>query len=187
YFEQLTFFISFIPSILLKKPDVIFFSDFILGCWLSHFKRILNLKYKLLFSNGAPNGPPFRLFDHVQQLLPVHLEKAITYGESSSMHSLLPYGVTSTPALPNKKAEEILLDKQRLKIPTDKTILLAVGAINASHKRMDYLIAEVAALKNNNLFVLIVGQTDKESDTIIKKGKELLKDNIKFITASKDE
>src|SRR6185437_484660 len=74
YFEQLTFFISFIPSILLKKPDVIFFSDFILGCWLSHFKRILNLKYKLLFSNGAPNGPPFRLFDHVQQLLPVHLE-----------------------------------------------------------------------------------------------------------------
>ena len=70
YFEQLSFFWGMLFRIIKYKPAVIYYSDFILGTWLWHFRRILKFEYKLLFSNGAPNGPPFSRMDHVQQLLP---------------------------------------------------------------------------------------------------------------------
>src|SRR3981189_1159263 len=59
FFEQLSFFFSFLPYVIIRKPVVIFYSDFLLGCFLWNFRKKLGLKYKLIFSNGAPNGPPF--------------------------------------------------------------------------------------------------------------------------------
>ena len=87
--EQLTFFFGMIPSIIKHKPKVIYYSDFILGTFLWHLRRFFKFKYKLLFSNGAPNGPPFTSMDHVQQLLPVYANLAIEQGVSPSMQTLL--------------------------------------------------------------------------------------------------
>ena len=68
YIEQLTFFIFVIPTIIWGRPQLIYISDFMLMCWLGHLKKILRLNYRILFTNGAPNGPPFSRADHVQQL-----------------------------------------------------------------------------------------------------------------------
>lgn len=164
--EQATFCISMLPLIITKKPAVIYYSDFTLGTYLWHLRKYLKFKYKLLFSNGAPNGPPFKTEDHVQQLLPVYLEQAIKQGAPAEMQTLLPYGfdidIEERIGSINKK-ESI---RKRLGFSPEQKIILSVGAINKHHKRMDYLIKEVAKLKGN-YYLIILGQFEAETIGLI--------------------
>ncbi|MVN22229.1 glycosyltransferase family 4 protein [Mucilaginibacter arboris] len=164
--EQATFCISMLPLIFKKKPAVIYYSDFVLGTYLWHLRKYLKFKYKLLFSNGAPNGPPFKTEDHVQQLLPVYLEEAIRKGAPAEMQTLLPYGfnININERL-NSLAKKKLIRKQLGLSPTQK-VILSVGAINTHHKRMDYLIDEVAKL-GSEYFLVILGQFEAETPQLI--------------------
>ena len=164
--EQITFCISLLPLILRKKPVVIYYSDFWLGTYLWHLRKLLKLKYKLLFSNGAPNGPPFKTEDHVQQLLPVYLEQAIKEGAPASMQTLLPYGfnIAIKERLTGLAKKENT--KKQLGFSSDQKIILSVGAINKHHKRMDYLINEIAKL-GKDYFLIILGQFEAETAGVI--------------------
>lgn len=173
--EQATFLVGMIPSIIRHKPVVIFYSDFILGTYLWHLKKFYKFKYKLLFSNGAPNGPPFKTEDHIQQLLPVYLNLALQGGTPRSMQTLLPYGfdIDKEDRLKNidKKADLMI----KLGLPTDKKIILSVGAINKKHKRMHYIINEVAKLPEN-YFLVILGQFESDTAELIELAASKLPD-----------
>jgi 1,2-diacylglycerol 3-alpha-glucosyltransferase len=174
FLEQASFCFSLIPHLYIQKPDVIFFSDFVLGTMLWHWRRISRLSYKLLFSNGAPNGPPFSRMDHVQHLTPVHRQAALDAGEPASKHSLVPYGLKVhreyTP-LPQSDREAL---RRQLHLPIDRPILLSVGTLNKSHKRMDYLVQEIAGMPEPRPYLVLLGQTDGESNEIIKLAKQHL-------------
>jgi 1,2-diacylglycerol 3-alpha-glucosyltransferase len=176
WIEQFTFLIGMLPSLFKYKPKVIYYSDFILGTFLWHLRRYFNLKYKLLFSNGAPNGPPFKTEDHVQQLLPTYVEQAHAAGTPLSMQTLLPYAIKMDFQMDdsrNKKSELL----QQLSLPHDKKIIICVGAVNSHHKRIDYLIDEFAALNDENYFLIVLGQIDELSAPILKQAKEKLSDS----------
>jgi glycosyltransferase involved in cell wall biosynthesis len=174
FLEQASFCLSLIPHLWLKRPDVVFFSDFALGTMLWHWRRISNLSYKLLFSNGAPNGPPFSRMDHVQHLTPIHYQTALNAGEPASHHSLVPYGIqTSREYTSLTQAEQHIL-RHRLNLPVDRPVILSVGAINKTHKRMDYLIQEVARLPEPHPYLVLLGQTDNESSEVVQLGNQLL-------------
>lgn len=164
--EQVSFCISMFPLIITKKPAVIYYSDFELGTYLWHLRKLLKFKYKLLFSNGAPNGPPFKTEDHVQQLLPIYLEQAIRQGAPASMQTLLPYGfnINIDERLVSINKKESI--RKHLGFSFEKKIILSVGAVNKHHKRMDYLIQEVAKL-GNKYFLVILGQFEAETDELI--------------------
>ena len=171
--EQFTFCLSLIPYLILQKPQVLLVSDFILSTYLWHVRRFLNLKYKILFSNGAPNGPPFHRCDHVQQLLPVHYETALKGGTPEFMQSIIPYGIQIPKEdFLNKNQKGTL--RSQLNIPEDVIVLLSVAAINNHHKRINYLIEEFSKLDAEKYFLVMLGQIDKESDGIIKLAKEKL-------------
>jgi 1,2-diacylglycerol 3-alpha-glucosyltransferase len=174
FIEQASFCLSLIPHIHQKKPDVIFFSDFALGTMLWHWRRLSKLPYKLLFSNGAPNGPPFSRMDHVQHLTPVHYHMALNAGEPPSKHSLVPYGinVSSYLDIPSKSERESL--RRQLNLPTERPIILSVAAINKTHKRMDYLIREVANLPEPRPYLVLLGQQTTESPEIFQLSNQLL-------------
>ncbi len=164
--EQITFCIALLPQIILKRPAVIYYSDFTLGTYLWHLRKHLKFKYKLLFSNGAPNGPPFKTEDHVQQLLPVYLKQAIQQGAAASMQTLLPYGF-------NNNIEERLVAihqkeivRKQLGFSSSQKIILSVGAVNKHHKRMHYLIEEVAKL-DTDFYLIILGQFEAETAELI--------------------
>lgn len=188
FLEQTSFFLSLIPYLFREKPEVVIFSDFSLGTMLWHWRRISNLSYKLLFSNGAPNGPPFSRMDHVQHLTPSHYQAAINAGESAENHSLVPYGIQ----LDRKYTSLSLLERdslrRKLNLPIERHLILSVGAINKSHKRMDYLIKEVANLAEPRPYLLLLGQFDKESREIVKLGNLLLgADNFQAKTVTSEE
>lgn len=180
FVEQFTFFLSFVWSLFKYKPSVVFYSDFILGTFLWNFRRLTGLKYKLLFSNGAPNGPPFSRCDLVQQLLPFYYNIAIQAGEPVSNQYLLPYGF----AMPETRSESKTELRTLLGIPQNSFVILSVGAINASHKRMDYLIDEIACLGRGDVYLILLGQNTSEMELIEKLARENLGDSflIKNVT-----
>jgi hypothetical protein len=156
--EQASFCLSLIPHLHRQKPDVIFFSDFVLGTMLWHWRRISKLSYKLLFSNGAPNGPPFSRMDHVQHLTPTHYQTALDAGEVASKHSLVPYGIHIEPKYTRLAQSDREAIRRKLGLPLDRPLILSVGAINKAHKRMDYLIQEVARLPEPRPYLILLGQ-----------------------------
>ena len=185
FIEQLTFFLSLIPHIYQQRPDIIFFSDFNLGTILWHFRRLTGLPYKLLFSNGAPNGPPFSRMDYVQHLTPTHYHMALEAGEHTDKHFLIPYGIKMSDRLKILSEDEKKALRRALDLPCDRPILLSVAAINKNHKRMDYLIREVAQLPEPRPFLLLLGHQDNESVEIIEMGNQLLgQENFQVKTVS---
>jgi glycosyltransferase involved in cell wall biosynthesis len=186
--EQFTFCISLLPLIFRKRPAVIYYSDFILGTYLWHLRRILKFRYKLLFSNGAPNGPPFKTEDHVQQLLPIYVCEATAGGTSLDKQTLLPYAININ--LPNNidKIGRISILRKQLHLPLHKKIIISVGVINSYHKRMDYVVNEFANLDQNNYFLLMLGQINVQSGNVLKLAEEnLCKENYLIRQVTSDE
>ncbi len=171
--EQITFCIALLPQIILKRPAVIYYSDFTLGTYLWHLRKHLKFKYKLLFSNGAPNGPPFKTEDHVQQLLPVYLNQAIAQGAPAEIQTLLPYGfkIDMEERFASVNQKEYI--RKQLGFLPDQKVILSVGAVNKHHKRMNYLIKEVAKL-GNNFYLVILGQFEAETPELIALARDKL-------------
>jgi 1,2-diacylglycerol 3-alpha-glucosyltransferase len=187
FIEQFTFFIGLIPILIRKKPALIYFSDFVLGTFLWQLRRFLGFKYKLLFSNGAPNGPPFTRTDHVQQLLPSYIEQACKAGTPINKQTLLPYAIAMDKSVNLSISSQYELLRKKFSLPLKKKIIISVGAINSSHKRMDYVISEFARLNHNDYFLLILGQFDHETSNIEKHAKELLSpDTYRLMQVAKE-
>lgn len=187
--EQGSFFLSLLPHLYFKKPDVVYFSDENLGNMLWHWRRLTKQSYKLLFSNGGPILPSFFVRpDYVQQVVPVHLDTALKAGVPAKKQSLVPYAVDISSELQILTSNEWAALRQQLGLPEHQPLLLSVGAINRDHKRMDYVIREVASLPEPRPYLLLLGQQTPDSPEIIKLGNELLgSDNFQTRSVAQDE
>ncbi len=186
FIEQVSFVCSLLPHIYQQQPDVIYFSDGTIGNILWHWRKRTGQRYKLLYSNGGPLSPPFHRWDHVQQVAPIHLQAAVEAGEPLEKQILVPYGIQMDSQLKILSAVEKATLRRKLELPEDLPIVLSVGAINKSHKRMDYLIREVAQLPKPCPYLLILGQTEAESPEIVELGNQLLEPNkfqVRTVTA----
>jgi glycosyltransferase involved in cell wall biosynthesis len=185
--EQLSSFPSVAREIRLWKPDVIFYSDSNLGYQLYRWRQRIGVPYKLLFSNGAPLRPPFERTDFVQQVVPVFMEEALRAGESKGRHFFVPYGI-NVPEAPvfNLAAKQFL--RKKLGLPQERPIILSVGWISREHKRMDYVIRELARLPQPRPFLQLLGAMDENSREIIELGNRLLgSDNFGAISVPYEE
>ena len=173
YVEQLTFALSLVPSLLHLRPDLILFSDGALGNALWWLRRLFRLSYRLLLSNGGPLDPPFTRVEHVHQLTQVEFDAALKAGEALDRMSLIPYGfhLEKEAHLPSNSDREDL--RRKLQLPLDKRVLLSVGALNTSHKRMDYLLREASALNRKDLYVLLLGESEQETAAVRELGSHL--------------
>ena len=177
--EHYSFGLSVAHQAVKYGAEVIVYSEPPLGVALGALRRWFGLRYRTLFSNGAPFVPPYPYADHVQQLAPVYLDQALRYGVPANTQSLVPYGF-AVPALdPATKADL----RRRLNLPPDRPIIICVAAINASHKRLDYLIDEAAGLGRPGPFVLFLGQTEPESEGIkARAASALAADQYRFLS-----
>ena len=169
--EQLTFFAAFVPQLIRERPDVVYFADLNLGnlCW--HWRRVTGQQYRLLFYNGGLTTMPFTRADLVQQLTPQGLDEAIGRGEDSARQVLLPHGVRVPDALPPRIRGGA---RAALGLPIDRPVVLSVGLLDASVKRMDYLIREIARLPEPRPFLAVLGAESPESARIRALGRALL-------------
>lgn len=188
WIEEFTFFINMITKIIKYKPSVIYYSDFILGTFLFHLRRFFKFKYKLLFSNGAPNGPPFKTENHVQQLLPLYVTDSIVKGTPADKMTLLPYAIKLNVQENLDRISKSKEIRKRLDLPLDKKIIISVGAINSYHKRMDYVVNEFSKLDQEAYYLLLLGQIHEESEAIIDLAAQKLdKKNYAFKQVNSEE
>ncbi|PMB27441.1 glycosyltransferase family 4 protein [Fischerella thermalis] len=176
YFVQLlSFFISIVPHIHIKKPDIIFFSEPSLGTFLLQWRHLTKQNYKLLFKNGGPCTPTlFYRWDHILQLSPTHFRAALDVGVPAEKQTLLFYGVHMNSEFQTLTTSEREALRHKLELPEKQPLILSVAAINNSHKRMNYVIREVASLSQPRPYLLLLGQQGEESAEILKLGNELL-------------
>lgn len=188
YIEQTSFTFSLLPYIFQQKPDVIYFSDGIVGNILWHWRKKTGQSYKLLFSNGGPLSPPFHRWDHIQQVAPIHLQGAIQAGEPLEKQSLVPYGINMDAELKILSTADKAALRRKLELPDNLPIILSVAAINKSHKRLDYLIREIAQLPKPRPYLLMLGQIEAESAEIMALANELLEpDKFQIKTVASDQ
>ena len=186
FIEQLTFFISLFPYIAKERPHVIYVADVVLGNllrlsrWFWHFRIILH--------NGGPTSTEFLgRWEHIHQLSPEHMDVAVKEGVSESKQTLLPCGVTIPARLARSTPEEQSLLRRKLNLPTDRKLILSVGAINTSRKRMDYLIREVASMPEPRPYLLLLGAQEAESEVLLRMGRNLLPDGFDGRSVNKSQ
>ncbi len=177
FIEYASFTLSLLPYLQKYKPDIIYFSDDGLGYFLWHWRRITRQNYKLLFRNGGILPPPFPRWDYVQQLNPTYLKDALKRGEPANRHWLAPIGFSIPSELQQLSLKERMDLRSRLNLPTDRILILSVAAINQSHKRIDYLVQEVASLPEPRPYLLLLGHQDDESLGVITLANSLLGSN----------
>jgi 1,2-diacylglycerol 3-alpha-glucosyltransferase len=137
------------------------------------FKRVP----QILFSNGgaipARNLPRC---DFVQE----HTARNLSYSARGKSF-LIPHGVDLSRFNLNVSSEF----RQQHGIPQSAFLVISVGAISHVHKRMDYVIEEVARVKDAHL--LIVGQESRDTPEIKLLGKRLMGHRITFETLAHAE
>lgn len=175
FIEQLTFFLSLLPALVVGRPDVVYFADLNLGnlCW--HWRRLTRQRFTLLYYNGGPTTQPFTRTDFVQQVTPAGLESAIARGESAARQSVLPHGMHVPATLPARITGDA---RRALGLPADRPVVLSVGMLDSAYKRMDYLIREVAALPAPRPFLCILGADGPDADAVRALAHDLLGDGV---------
>ena len=164
--EQWSSFLPVAQEIRRWKPHVIFYSDANLGFLLYRFRKQIGVPFRLLFSNGGPVQAPFIRTDFVHQVAPLYLQEALAAGEPKEKHFMIPYGIKTNEPPVLDWAEKRLL-RQKLGLPFDQKFILSVGWIAREHKRMDYVIEEVAKLPAPRPFLQLLGAMDEKSQEVV--------------------
>jgi len=183
--EQVSFAFGFILHIIRFKPDVIWLQEISLAQWLLKFRRWFGFSYKIAFCDGAPVGHHLaKSFDHIIFLHEYARLDALKDAVPDTMISVIPH-VSVMPATYTEKSKA----KKHFNIPQDNFVILCVAAWNTHHKRIDYLIEEVALLiktGQNNITLLLCGQPEKEAASL-KALAESKKINAVWKTLSSEE
>lgn len=172
--EQLAFAFSLQPTILRRKPDVVYFSEWYTGVGLALLRRLNRQSYALVLSNGSMAAEGFERFDRIHQHTAPALDYVLARGADPCRHILLPVAFRFAPSLDAPTLDERQSLRSKLDLPRDCDIVISVAALNRHHKRLDYLITELAQLPEPRPFLLLVGQPEDETDGLRQLAQELL-------------
>jgi len=174
-FEQLEFALALQPLLLRLDPDVVYLSEWHTGRALSLIRTLTGRRFKLLLCNGTMAIERFEHLDCVQELTPAALDVVLQRGANPGRHRMLPLGfeipAEFAPATPDERGAL----RARLGLPSDRPVVLSVAALNRHHKRLDYLIEEVARVDSRDRpFLLMAGQEEEETAAIRSLADEFL-------------
>lgn len=161
--QNLTFAIGLIFFLFRHKIDVIYCGEPAVYNILNRWRNYSSQKFRIIFFTGGQTFPfHFNPQDILHHVTPILNEKAIAHGIATEKQFVIPHFIAQSPS-------SSVNDKARLRtelgLPLTHKIILAVGAIDRSVKRMDYIIDEVSRLPPN-FFLLILGEREEETPAI---------------------
>jgi glycosyltransferase involved in cell wall biosynthesis len=186
--EQATFAMALVPYVERLRPHVVYYCDPSIGKLLWHWRRLRGERFRLLLHNGGPFAPPFRWCDHVHELTPGSADAALAAGHDPARQTMLPCGFEFGPVPIPPSTADRTAGRRALGLPDDRAVVLSVGALNRGHKRMDYLIHEVAWLPEPRPFLVMMGEVESETPAVRATADLLLgPDNYAMRTVPREE
>jgi glycosyltransferase involved in cell wall biosynthesis len=141
-------------------------------------RKVFNLKFKIIFANGDALDPlRYEDFDQIQHLYPDSFEKAVESGIGEEKMHFLPNCVFY--ATPGESREQL---RQQFGFQRGDYIIICVAAWNRYQKRLDYLIREVAALRDPSVKLLLCGHPEAETDALKLLAAKELGTNVRWST-----
>jgi len=183
YIQNVTFALGMIPFLIRRKPAVVYTGEPVLYRCLQLWRTLSRQKFRMIFFTGGQSFPiSFDHHDILHHVTPELVPKANLRSISVSNQFILPHFITiaQNPDLPQSH-EKIML-KQKLGLPLDKRVILSVGALDSSVKRMNYIIEEVSNLPEAKYFLVLLGEREQETKIIIKYAQEKLSAGNYLIT-----
>jgi len=182
--EFASFAIAISRSILWGGYDLVHFIYPPLARHLMLLQRYSVSRPRLLFSNAGPlSYDASRWVSHIHCLSPQAYVEAKQLGIDQGRLTLVPMGIDRLSLRPTADCSEL---RRRLDIPPEQFVILAVAALNRQHKRLDYLIEEVARLQSPFL-LWVDGSVHPDGDpSLIDFGHRLLKDRFRHTHVPSD-
>lgn len=164
--EALSFAITLQPLLARRRPDVVYVSEWDTAHGLVTLRALARQRFKLLLCNGGFAERGFEHIDHVQELTPAARDHVIRLGAESTRHTVLPLGFAIAKEFSPPSLLDIEALRRKWQLPLNRRIVISIAALNRSHKRLDYLIDELARLPEPRPFALFVGEPDAETATL---------------------
>lgn len=184
YYEQVTFAATLYPLLVWKKFDIVHYCDGAVGNLLFRMRARTGGKFKLVLCNSAPFTPTaFRDGIHLHQVSAEHYRAASDYGIRRDRMHLIPYGVSPKEF----EGSHSDLARSTYNIPKQCRLVVSLAALNKRHKRIDYLIREVARIEDKNLFLCVAGQPSEDSGELKDLAAKLLPGRHRFLTIARVE
>lgn len=182
--EQLSFFWGLLVELIKLKPDVLWIKDVPLAHTILFAKKLPFLDYKVIFANGGAFRPStYECFDHIQQLHPNAYDEAVAAGVSPAKMDFVSNCIDSKK-LQNQSSDGV---RARLGLSDSDWIVTCTAAWNRYHKRIDYLIEEVAALDDPSVKLILFGVPEADIDSLKRLGEERLGSRIQWLSLPPEE
>jgi glycosyltransferase involved in cell wall biosynthesis len=180
--EKRSFALALYPFLRKSKFDIVHYNELVMGSTLNNLRRLLGGKFKLLYCNGAPAPPSMyhHRCDYAQMLHGPMFEEAEAFGMVADKLFLLPYGVNSDRFSPQVRSFRNTV-RNELEIPDEAKVIFTAAALNCWHKRIDYLIREVALLPGS-FWLVAAGQRMEETGHLEEEAKRLIPGRFRIIS-----
>ena len=177
--EQMTFCFSIIPSILIKQFNIIHTKDPDVALFCQRLQQIRLIRSKVILGHGTEEPFEFlKKFDYIQHLAPFHQKEALKNEVQCKKEFTIGIAIDTLRFTPGQKTDI----RKELGIPDNAFVILSVAAIKKSHKRIDYLIDEVCEIANDNIYLLVAGAKEADTDELINSALNRLGKRAIFIT-----
>jgi 1,2-diacylglycerol 3-alpha-glucosyltransferase len=179
--ETRSFGVTLYPLLRSGRYDVVHYNDLLTGSVLFHLRRNFGGRFRLLYCNGAPSPPVHyhHRCDAAQLLTGPHYEEAATFGIGEERLFLIPYGVDAERFSPGVSHSRMRI-RRELGIPENAKVILTVAALKREHKRIDYILREIAQL-NDFTWLVAAGQETEETDSLREEGERYLPGRWRFL------
>jgi len=182
--ECLTFAFAMLPALIAGEFDVVHVVDPPLARVLWHLRRLLRLRFHLLYTEGCAMPPgDYPPADFIQQVSPVTEAEAIAWGHDPARMRTIPCGFLPGRFVAEESREAL---RARHGIAPETFLVMAVSAINRGHKRTHHLIEEFAQLEGDALLWLD-GSLDHGDPDLLDHARTLLGDRLRVSHVPSDK
>lgn len=151
--ERFSFFLAMVPFVLLRRPAVLYLGEYRLYGWLYRLRQLFSLRYHLALYTGGQAIPGRQLFhkqrDFIHHITNVYLEECRHF--PAGRQQLLPHFIY------DNFSYDTAVQNSIRQMAAHRQVVLSVGAIEKSSKRMDVLLRALAPLRQR-VFPVLLGE-----------------------------
>lgn len=174
--ELAAFAARLLPHLARGRFDVVHYLEPYLGNILHAARRRLRLSFTLLMTDGVGmTAASSRRADYLHVVSKRAEEQVRAGGRSDETLYSIPCGIRVDRFRPTVAKDEA---RRLLGLPAEQRIVLDIAALNRHHKRIDYLIEEVARLDDGTVLVV---DGSLEDPTLLALAQRLLGDRFRYL------